>query len=63
VLRRASDLVSFAPPDTGAEHAVAVNSGTAALPPSLLAAGIEAGREVITTLYTSARRSTRPTPR
>ena len=37
---------------TGAEHAVAVNSGTAALHLSLLAAGIEAGREVITTPYT-----------
>jgi len=37
---------------TGAEHAVAVNSGTAALHLSLLAAGIESGREVITTPYT-----------
>jgi dTDP-4-amino-4,6-dideoxygalactose transaminase len=37
---------------TGAQHAVAVNSGTAALHLSLLAAGIEAGREVITTPYT-----------
>jgi dTDP-4-amino-4,6-dideoxygalactose transaminase len=37
---------------TGAEHAVAVNSGTAALHLSLLAAGIEAGREVVTTPYT-----------
>jgi dTDP-4-amino-4,6-dideoxygalactose transaminase len=37
---------------TGAQHAVAVNSGTAALHLSLLAAGIETGREVITTPYT-----------
>jgi dTDP-4-amino-4,6-dideoxygalactose transaminase len=37
---------------TGAGHAIAVNSGTAALHLSLLAAGIEAGREVITTPYT-----------
>jgi dTDP-4-amino-4,6-dideoxygalactose transaminase len=37
---------------TGAAHAVAVNSGTAALHLSLLAAGIEAGREVVTTPYT-----------
>ena len=37
---------------TGAQHAVAVNSGTAALHLSLLAAGIEAGREVVTTPYT-----------
>jgi dTDP-4-amino-4,6-dideoxygalactose transaminase len=37
---------------TGAEHAIAVNSGTAALHLSLLAAGIEAGREVVTTPYT-----------
>jgi dTDP-4-amino-4,6-dideoxygalactose transaminase len=37
---------------TGAEHAVAVNSGTAALHLSLLAAGVEPGREVVTTPYT-----------
>ncbi len=37
---------------TGAKHAVAVNSGTAALHLSLLAAGVEAGREVVTTPYT-----------
>ncbi len=37
---------------TGAQHAVAVNSGTAALHLSLLAAGVEAGREVVTTPYT-----------
>jgi dTDP-4-amino-4,6-dideoxygalactose transaminase len=37
---------------TGAEHAIAVNSGTAALHLSLLAAGIEPGREVVTTPYT-----------
>jgi dTDP-4-amino-4,6-dideoxygalactose transaminase len=37
---------------TGAQHAIAVNSGTAALHLSLLAAGIEAGREVVTTPYT-----------
>lgn len=37
---------------TGAQHAVAVNSGTAALHLSLLAAGIEPGREVVTTPYT-----------
>jgi dTDP-4-amino-4,6-dideoxygalactose transaminase len=37
---------------TGAAHAVAVNSGTAALHLSLLAAGVEAGREVVTTPYT-----------
>ena len=37
---------------TGARHAVAVNSGTAALHLSLLAAGIEAGREVVTSPYT-----------
>ena len=37
---------------TGAQHAVAVNSGTAALHLSLLAAGIEPGREVVTSPYT-----------
>jgi dTDP-4-amino-4,6-dideoxygalactose transaminase len=37
---------------TGAQHAIAVNSGTAAIHLSLLAAGIEAGREVVTTPYT-----------
>ena len=37
---------------TGAQHAIAVNSGTAALHLSLLAAGIEPGREVVTTPYT-----------
>jgi dTDP-4-amino-4,6-dideoxygalactose transaminase len=37
---------------TGAAHAVAVNSGTAAIHLSLLAAGVEAGREVVTTPYT-----------
>ena len=37
---------------TGATHAVAVNSGTAALHLSLLAAGIEPGAEVVTTPYT-----------
>ena len=37
---------------TGAAHAVAVNSGTAALHLSLLAAGLEPGREVITTPLT-----------
>ena len=37
---------------TGAQHAVAVNSGTAALHLSLLAAGVEPGREVVTTPYT-----------
>ena len=37
---------------TGAAHAVAVNSGTAALHLSLLAAGIAAGREVVTTPLT-----------
>lgn len=37
---------------TGASHAVAVNSGTAALHLSLIAAGVEAGREVVTTPYT-----------
>jgi dTDP-4-amino-4,6-dideoxygalactose transaminase len=37
---------------TGATHAVAVNSGTAALHLSLLAAGIGPGHEVVTTPYT-----------
>jgi dTDP-4-amino-4,6-dideoxygalactose transaminase len=37
---------------TGAEHAVAVNSGTAALHLALLASGLEPGREVVTTPYT-----------
>jgi len=37
---------------TGAQHAIAVNSGTAALHLSLLAAGIEPGRAVVTTPYT-----------
>ena len=37
---------------TGAQHAIAVNSGTAALHLSLLAAGIENGREVVTSPYT-----------
>ena len=37
---------------TGARHAVAVNSGTAALHLSLLAAGVGAGHEVITTPLT-----------
>ena len=37
---------------TGAAHAIAVNSGTAALHLSLLAAGLEPGREVITTPLT-----------
>ena len=63
MLRPATELVvSFAPPDigdaemramleanTGALHAVAVNSRTAALHLSLLADGVEAGREVVTT--------------
>jgi dTDP-4-amino-4,6-dideoxygalactose transaminase len=37
---------------TGAQHAVAVNSGTAALHLSLLAAGVGPGCEVVTTPYT-----------
>jgi dTDP-4-amino-4,6-dideoxygalactose transaminase len=37
---------------TGAAHAIAVNSGTAALHLSLLAAGLEPGREVVTTPLT-----------
>jgi dTDP-4-amino-4,6-dideoxygalactose transaminase len=37
---------------TGARHAVAVNSGTAALHLSLLAAGVGPGREVVTTPLT-----------
>jgi dTDP-4-amino-4,6-dideoxygalactose transaminase len=37
---------------TGAQYAIAVNSGTAALHLSLLAAGIEPGREVVTSPYT-----------
>ena len=35
--------------NTGALHAVAVNARTAALHLSLLADGVEAGREVVTT--------------
>ena len=48
---------------TGAQHAVAVNSGTAALHLSLLAAGIEAGREVITTPLHLLRDDQRDHPR
>ena len=40
------------PAYTGAAHAVAVNSGTAALHLSLLAAGVGPGREVVTTPLT-----------